>query len=188
LFQCLKKEIHSRIESFIIGPSYDNLVNIGTCDYAHFHLKGKYCSVMSHESKSSTPSLFYTVGIISYSDLMTGKNSHQIYIVPSDLNWTHIATVMGKFFEQKKPALQHFQNIMGMWDFFGRVVQMRSQNTTRTWDSLQCFCYSPLLEIHPNAVDNLFPMSQSKGLPIIAVDSLTTQTSISNPIIIWLTS
>jgi hypothetical protein len=46
------------------------------------------------------------------------------------------------------------------------------------------FYYSPLLEIHPNAVDNLFPMSQSKGLPIIAVDSLTTRTSISNPIII----
>jgi len=68
--------------------------------------------------------------------------------------------------------------------FFCRVVQIQLQNTTQTQDSL-VFATAPLLEIHPNAVKNWFPMSQSKGLPIITVDSLNTRTSISNPIIIW---
>ena len=104
------KSICSHIESFVMGPCYDNLVNIGTCNYTSFYTVGKYQSVMLHESKSGTLSLFYTVGIISHSDLVTGNNFHQICIVPTDLSWTHIATVMGMFFKQKKLALSAFKN------------------------------------------------------------------------------
>jgi len=100
----------SRIESFVVGPSYDNLVNIGTCDYTCFHTAGKYWSVMLRESKGGTPSLFYTVGIVSHFDLVTGNNSHQICVVPTDLSWARIAAVMGMFFKQKKLALSAFKN------------------------------------------------------------------------------
>ena len=93
------KTICSHIESFVVGPCYDNLVNIGTCDYTRFHTAGKYRLVMLHQSTSSTPSLFYTVGIVSHSNLVTGNNSHQIYIVPTNLSWTCIAAVMGMFFK-----------------------------------------------------------------------------------------
>ena len=56
---------------------------------------------MSHESNSNTPTLFYTVGVVSHSDLMTGTKSHQICIVPTNLSWTHISAVIGLFFGQK---------------------------------------------------------------------------------------
>jgi hypothetical protein len=102
--------VRSRIESFVVGPSYDNLVNIGTCDYTRFHTAGKYRSIMLCESKGGTPSLFYTVGIVSHSDLVTGNNSHQICVVPTDLSWARIAAVMGMFFKQKKLALSAFKN------------------------------------------------------------------------------
>ena len=93
-----------------MGPSYDNLVNIGTCDYTCFHTAGKYWSVMLRESKGGTPSLFYTVGIVSHFDLVTSNNSHQICVVPTDLSWARIAAVMGMFFKQKKLALSAFKN------------------------------------------------------------------------------
>jgi hypothetical protein len=102
--------MRSRIESFVVGPSYENLVNIATCDYTRFHTTGKYRSVILHESKGGAPCLFYTVGVVSHSDLVTGNNSHQICIVPTDLSWNRIAAVMGKFFKQKRLALSAFKN------------------------------------------------------------------------------
>src|ERR1700689_3967796 len=65
---------------------------------------------MPHEPNSTTPILFYTVGFVSHSDLLTGKNSHQICIVPTNLSWTHITAVMGMSFKQKKLALSTFKN------------------------------------------------------------------------------
>ena len=76
----------------------------------HLHTRGKYWSVIHCESKGSTPSLFYIVGIVSHSDLVMGKNSHQICVIPTNLSWTHIATIMGMFFKQKKLVLSAFKN------------------------------------------------------------------------------
>jgi hypothetical protein len=104
-----RKFMRSRIESFVVGPSYTNLVNIATCDHTRFHTAGKYRSVVHRESKGGTPSLFYTVGVVSHSDLVTGSNSHQICVIPSDLSWTRIAAVMGMVFKQKKLGLSAFK-------------------------------------------------------------------------------
>ncbi|KIM71746.1 hypothetical protein PILCRDRAFT_8709 [Piloderma croceum F 1598] len=65
---------------------------------------------MSRETNSTTPCLFYTVGIVSHSDLVTGQNSHQICIVPTDLSWSRVTAVMGMLFEQKKLAISTFKN------------------------------------------------------------------------------
>jgi hypothetical protein len=87
-----------------------NLINIGTCDYTRLHARGKYRSVMPRETDSGTPSLFYTVGIVSHSDLLTGQKSHQICIVPTDLSWTRVTAVMGMVFGQRKLAMSAFKN------------------------------------------------------------------------------
>jgi hypothetical protein len=98
----------SRVEKFLIGPSTNNLVNIATCDPTAYSTVGRYHTVMSRNNATSNTTLFYTVGIVSHSNLVTSNKSHQICIVPSDLTWNRIAAVMGTIFGQKRLALSVF--------------------------------------------------------------------------------
>ena len=100
----------SRVEKFIIGPSTGNLVNIATCDPTAYSTVGRYHTVMSRNNVTGNATLFYTVGVVSHSDLVTSNKSHQICIVPSDLTWNRIAAVMGAIFGQKRLALSVFRN------------------------------------------------------------------------------
>jgi hypothetical protein len=125
------KNVYSRIEGFVVGPSYESLVNISTCDYTRFHTAGKYQSVMLRESRTSTPSLFYTVGVVSHSGLVTGQNSHQICVIPTDLSWTRIAAVMGMFFKQKKLALSAFKSGISF-----STLKRKEDSTTQPMSSL----------------------------------------------------
>ena len=99
----------SRVEKFLVGPSTSNLVNIATCDPTAYCPVGRYHTVMARNNTRGNASLFYTVGVVSHSDLLTGNKSHQICIVPSDLAWNRIAAVMGTIFGQKKLALSVFR-------------------------------------------------------------------------------
>ena len=89
----------SRVEKFLVGPSTSNLVNIATCELTAYSAVGRYHTVMSRNNITGSASLFYTVGVVSHSDLVTGSKSHQICVVPSDLAWNRIAVVMGAIFE-----------------------------------------------------------------------------------------
>jgi hypothetical protein len=100
----------SRVEKFLVGPSTSNLVNIATCKSTTYSAVGRYHTVMSRNNITGSMSLFYTVGIVSHSDLVTGSKSHQICVMPSDLAWNRIAAVMGAIFGQKKLALSVFHN------------------------------------------------------------------------------
>src|ERR1700676_682012 len=59
----------SRVEKFIIGPSTGNLVNIATCDPTAYSTVGRYHTVMSRNNVTGNATLFYTVGVVSHSDL-----------------------------------------------------------------------------------------------------------------------
>jgi hypothetical protein len=143
--------IHSRIESFVVGPSYTNLINIGTCDYTRLHARGKYRSVIPRESNSTTPCLFYTVGVVSHSDLMTGQKSHQICIVPTDLSWTRVTAVMGMVFGQKKLALSAFKNGVSF-----STLKQKDVGTTQRLSSLGMSTPS----------FSKAPMSHSRNVPL----------------------
>ena len=97
-------------EKFRVGPSTSNLVNIATCKSTAYSAVGRYHTVMSRNNITGGASLFYTVGVVSHSDLVTGSKSHQICVMPSDLAWNRIAAVMGAIFGQKKLALSVFHN------------------------------------------------------------------------------
>jgi hypothetical protein len=88
---------HRRVEKFTVGPSTSNLANIATCDHTLFQASGKYRSILPRNATHGKPMTFYTVGIVSHSDLITGDKSHQICIVPPDLTWHRTAAVMGSF-------------------------------------------------------------------------------------------
>jgi len=101
---------YSRIEKFLVGPSTNNLINIATCEPTAYSAYSRYHTMMSRNNVTGNVSLFYTVGVISHSDLVTGSRSHQICVVPSDLAWNRIAAVMGIIFGQRKLALSVFCN------------------------------------------------------------------------------
>ena len=90
----------SHVEKFVVGPSNGNLVNIATCNPNNYSSVGKCHTVMSCNNITGNATLFYMVGIVSHSNLVTSNKSHQICNVPSDLIWSHIATVMGTIFHQ----------------------------------------------------------------------------------------
>ena len=100
----------SRVEKFATGPTTSTLVNLAMCDPSLFKPIGKYYTVSSTSDSKPNPTLFYTMGVVSHSDLITGSNSHQICIIPSDLTWNRSATVLGSLFGQKKIALGVFHD------------------------------------------------------------------------------
>ena len=160
----------SRVENFVVGPSTANLVNIATCNPNDYSCVGKYHTVMSRNNTTGNATLFYTVGVVSHSDLVTSNKSHQICIVPSDLIWSRIAAVMGAIFHQKRLALSVFRNGIS----FSTLKWTEKNPHTQTFNTLGMSTSSTSRANAPlpyNAKSRLLPTSLYKPLPYIIIHS-----------------
>jgi hypothetical protein len=84
------------------------MYNLETCNPTDFVSVGNYHTVKLKDNTKGV-ALFFLIGIVMHSEIVSQRAGHQICVVPSDITWARAAATLGCFFNQRKLSLNTFK-------------------------------------------------------------------------------